>query len=808
MQTDSAIASLATSAASPARTGRCLLTLLGGVAFVLLATAVCVRPLFREYWTALVPELLAPPASSWQSSPAIQYLANLLAAGGIALTAVWVALSRRQWRFSGLEIGAILLIAATALSFPHASDKRVAVNAALGAILPLLIAAMLYQLLADRPLWRRALLAAIVAIAAASTWKSTAQKHWEYERDWQEYQQTREALWAQIGRSADDPTAQLHEARLKARQPIAWFFHPNVLASFLLLGSTGTLAALTSLRRRRKTRPVVEPVVILPAEPRRRSAPAQAGPLTLALTEPTQPSRLPLTLAIILSVVFVALVAWDMVVIAWIGSAGAAAGLLAILATAAAAWMLRTRPRTLAILLLAAMLLLQASLVVLALRAPQVYDSLKDRGGKIRSMAFRLNYWQGAVRMFEQHPLEGVGPGQFAKYYTALKVPYATEDVAHPHNWLLNQAAEWGTLGLLGLLTALGTAGWRIIRSLGQPADSQPRSLVGPVLPAGLVILACWALVLLPGWSQELAWPIGISLLAMLCVSLSGLFGRMGQALLLAGLVGFVVHASVEMSSGVPGALWPFWALTALVMAWASPTTAASSQTSTRIGLLRPMPLAAIVVAAGIVALMVRPLSSVQMIHEAQQAVRQQQLEQAVHVLQGAGAADPLDSAPLKAAALLRQRLARQEPHRMPEHFREAAALFQTAAQRDPASYMVWRNLAIARMYLATQQNDFDAVHKAVNAMQTSLSLYPNWPTGWLELASMASVQSDQPDRPALLRIAIDATDNARSLDDRWPAEDPRKFTPQQRTQLPQMRQQLQQRLIAAGAAPTEGRPR
>ena len=67
-----------------------------------------------------------------------------------------------------------------------------------------------------------------------------------------------------------------------------------------------------------------------------------------------------------------------------------------------------------------------------------------------------------------------------------------------------------------------------------------------------------------------------------------------------------------------------------------------------------------------------------------------------------------------------------------------------------------------------------------------------NWPI-W-----QRSRAAPNPTKPALLRIALQAIDKAQSLDDLWPAEDARKFKPQDRAQLQELRRQLTQRLRAA----------
>jgi hypothetical protein len=57
-----------------------------------------------------------------------------------------------------------------------------------------------------------------------------------------------------------------------------------------------------------------------------------------------------------------------------------------------------------------------------------------------KSLAFRLEYWLGALRMLRDHWLFGVGLGNFQNYYPQYKLPTASETVADPHNWILDIA--------------------------------------------------------------------------------------------------------------------------------------------------------------------------------------------------------------------------------------------------------------------------------------------------------------------------------------------------------------------------------
>ena len=66
-----------------------------------------------------------------------------------------------------------------------------------------------------------------------------------------------------------------------------------------------------------------------------------------------------------------------------------------------------------------------------------------------KSLDYRLQYWTGAMGVIREHPLVGVGPGNFRQHYLRYKVPESSEDIADPHNLVLDL---WTSGGLLRLL--------------------------------------------------------------------------------------------------------------------------------------------------------------------------------------------------------------------------------------------------------------------------------------------------------------------------------------------------------------------
>ncbi|MCB1185991.1 O-antigen ligase family protein [bacterium] len=82
----------------------------------------------------------------------------------------------------------------------------------------------------------------------------------------------------------------------------------------------------------------------------------------------------------------------------------------------------------------------------------------------------RLRFWDSAWQMFAEHPLKGVGLGNFAYVYPQYQKDYIYYSV-DPHSWPLQLSAELGVAGLLlALALIIGFIWWalRVLRC-GQP---------------------------------------------------------------------------------------------------------------------------------------------------------------------------------------------------------------------------------------------------------------------------------------------------------------------------------------------------
>jgi len=87
-----------------------------------------------------------------------------------------------------------------------------------------------------------------------------------------------------------------------------------------------------------------------------------------------------------------------------------------------------------------------------------------------KSFGYRLQYWRSSISMIADHPWLGCGPGNYQETYTRYKLPEASEEVADPHNFLLEIWATAGTPAALAFLAVLGFFACKIVGGEGRGA--------------------------------------------------------------------------------------------------------------------------------------------------------------------------------------------------------------------------------------------------------------------------------------------------------------------------------------------------
>ena len=321
----------------------------------------------------------------------------------VLLVVSWVAEGRARLAHPWLLLPVGLFVAGAAVSTALAADKSSAlVRAAELTGLWVGAWALVESLRSDGE--RRFLLAVLVAAAAGAAAVGIYQGAYGLPQAWQYFQGHREEVLAQHGLMPGSYAEKAFIGRFTGGVQAA-LGHPNVLAALLVLG----LLVAAGLAREKWSEVASRGARGLAVFPILAMVACAAG---LVLTQ----SRA--------------------------GEAAAVLGLWWLVV----AW--RVRRRWLRAALCLAPLVAGGAALALAagLGGPGVTEALK-------SLRYRLDYWQATAEVLRRYGLAGVGLENFGLYYTEFKLPTAVEEIRDPHNLVLS---VWSSLGLAGLAALAG----------------------------------------------------------------------------------------------------------------------------------------------------------------------------------------------------------------------------------------------------------------------------------------------------------------------------------------------------------------
>ena len=382
-------------------------------------------------------------------------LAVLVAAALAAASALVGGRTRLRW--SGADGAVYALMALVGVSSMRGAERRTAVNLAWDFV----GVGVAYALLRILPRGRRevsalvgALMATAVAVAAYGLFQNTVEL--QQARDY--YLAHRAEILRQLEIAPGSPMQTLYESRLLSSSEVnATFALANSLAGFLVGPAViGLALGLEALRRR---------------DPRTS--------LALAL------GALP----------------WLTLVGCLLLTKSRSAYLGLLLAGLVLAWRARRglSHRTLAVAGVAVAIVV-GGMVVYGLSTRRLDREILIEAGK--SLRYRVEYWQGAWDVLTKEPgawWSGVGPGNFGDAYLRHKRAWASEEIADPHNLILE---AWTTAGIGAALALVLALALGLRESFGPPRAGQgDEEQAAGGTPTWLI--ACAA----GGWL--LAWPLG-----------------------------------------------------------------------------------------------------------------------------------------------------------------------------------------------------------------------------------------------------------------------------------------------------------
>ena len=325
---------------------------------------------------------------------------------------------RFVYRLTGIELGLALFCGAAAAASFAAADKRLAVANVATALATVSMAILLAQILDSRAKIRLAL-TVIAALGVVSAYQCAEQFFVSNQMTIEQYEQSPQTILEPMGIEPGSLQQFLFEHRLYAGGVRGFFTTRNSVGSFALLACfAATVLFIEKLKNRK--------------------------------LDPSWPTHL-LCCGIAASAVILGF--------AIIRSKGAIIGLLFGGGTFIALlrfgdWLKAHRKA----ILIACILLTAAATAAIVF-----YGLAHGRLPGGNPMLVRWQYWHASAKMYADHPLTGVGPGNFSQYYPRYKPAEALESVADPHNFLLSTLTEYGPFGLVGFLAMIFIPLWKVI---------------------------------------------------------------------------------------------------------------------------------------------------------------------------------------------------------------------------------------------------------------------------------------------------------------------------------------------------------
>ena len=360
-------------------------------------------------------------------------------AGAImATTCIWLSVrlfrGAIRWRRTSLGWPLVLMAAAGAVSTTFASNKYTALVGTVNLLSQMVLAMLLVQLLNRR--WKQRLLLGVLAAAGVTmAYRCWEQYHYELPELVQEYEKNPEKILIEQGFEPGSYPARQYAARLKSQDVGGYFLISNTAAAFFILSIMATLAVLLDM-------------------PIRNLSTRQQY----------------LLIGVVL--VLLAQIAGLLITRSKGGIGGWAAAMILLLVLWAGRKILGRFWRA---------TIITAGVLTIAVMSAMVWYGMQHGRLPTLSLWVRWQYWQAGGAMIADHWLCGVGAENFGTHYTYYMQAAAPEVVKDPHSLPLALWSQWGLLGLIGFVWALPAVAVRLVRPrlFSSSADIAPAGSSG-----------------------------------------------------------------------------------------------------------------------------------------------------------------------------------------------------------------------------------------------------------------------------------------------------------------------------------------
>jgi O-antigen ligase len=640
------------------------------------------------------------------------------------------------YRVTGIEIGlCIFIIGAIAAGFA-AADKRLAITTIAIFIAPALMAILLVQIL-DSQSKIKLLLATIAALGVVSTYQCAEQHLFSNQATIEEYERSPQTFLEPLGIEPGTFQQFLFEHRLYTKGVHGFFTTSNSAGSFAMMASFAAIILFIDKLKNHKSNPSW-PIYIL-------------------------------TSGFATAVVFLGLILTQSKG-AIIGALFAAAIFIILLCFGRQVSIHKKAILTICLLLVIAAVCLALSYGLKHGRLP---------GGK--SMLVRWQYWQASAKMYADHPLTGVGPGNFATFYTRYKPAAALESVADPHNFPLSLLTQYGPLGLIGFLAIIFIPLWKALSTFStdsSPKDYHPkpafrtlaltfliiillallfiRPLLMPLPPADTLDVTIYLILTL------YITPIAVFIIAFLLLTAPLIPARNTThhspltnyhspvmsvtAALFAAVIGVALHNLIDFAIFEPPVLTTLFAIIACLIAtnnfqYSRPPLVLKFSPLFKIPLIIA---ASVIIWAYLNFALIPAARTTAKIEKAHQAISAGRFDHAHHLLNLASDEDQLNPLPLSLNGKLYLHQFQVTQSKNSELLLQAERCLQVVIKRNNADFKNFERLTdiyvafgdLAEISKPQEKNDW--LNKALESAQQAVELYPGCERLHFELAKIA----------------------------------------------------------------------
>ncbi|MBN1765113.1 MAG: O-antigen ligase family protein [Sedimentisphaerales bacterium] len=713
-----------------------------------------------------------------------------------------------RWRKTSLVLPFVFMLAAGILSTWFASNSYRAFIAVIILLAQMILAMLLVQLL-DRRWKQKLILCVIAATGITATYRCREEYHFEIPATVDMVEQDVESVLAGQGLEPGTYEAEQFLARVRSRDVGGFFSISNVCASFFVLSIYATLSllvlGLTNAKTSGDHRPVVWASLALAAQ--------IAG----------------------------------MIITQSKGGIGAMAGAFAVVVIL---WL----GRRIRVRYWRGIIIFGLVLTVMGVAGITGYG-LKQGRLPSNSMWIRWQYWHATGKMIAENGMTGVGAENFGSWYPRYMDAAAPEVVSDPHCFWLALWSQWGLLGITGFVIMVISVCITLARpemeehtnhQTGPPkkrkestGGEEPKPTWIQTVAMGLILVTAIVLIrillshLNPGSPGE---SFSVYLIVFILPGLVWLFSFLllfwpskektgyvkaesgsvtGPLIVLGcGLLGFLIHNSIDFAIFQPGVGTCFFALIATAVAMRRYNRDQGQFIVIRRGIGR-----LIVVLAALTAgmmLLVKVITPTVKSHQSMQQAQNNALESDATIRQAIEESripSPMElqraMAGMREAADLAQK-ASQEAITNPEPYYflgkfyfnwwqlmqrqdnilwdNSVANLKQAIQHDPANYKYYWQLN--RLYQAAFEQypvRDDYLESALHWAREALQMHPTKSEWLIEYAQLLLKENSLSSRTEALRVLEQALDNEQAY-----LNQQRRMYPERTEILPRLKPDLQ----------------